>query len=531
MKGKEKMSVIEVLDCTLRDGGYCNQWHFGFNNTKKIVRGLIEANVDIIECGFITNRVNYDSEITKYTSVNQIAEIIPSNRDGKLFVAMMNYGEYNPDDLPECDGNSIDGIRVAYHKKDVREALQLCGKIKQKGYRVFVQAMVSLCYSDKEFLDMIQKINEIEPYAFYIVDSFGEMKRSDLIRLFYLVEHNLKDSIKIGFHSHNNMQLAYSNAQTLVDMHTKRSLIIDSSIYGMGRGAGNLNTELFVEYLNDNNDCSYELKPLLAIIDEILNKFYQRNYWGYSLPNYISAVHHAHPNYAGYLDDKKTLTVENMNAIFDLIDEDKRVSYDETYIENLYVRFMAAGKVHEEHKNELINQLTGKTVLLIAAGRSSVEEKEKIIEFSDKENVVTISVNYDYPFVKADFIFLSNSRRYRELDISARERCIVTSNITAAGVYLQTGYRNLLAKDETVKDNAGMMAIKFLTTMNIKDIYLAGFDGYAHDSNENFGDSRMSVVMKNAVVDATNESMKKALAEYKKLVDIVFLTTPKYVTV
>lgn len=106
------------------------------------------------------------------------------------------------------------------------------------------------------------------------------------------------------------MQLAYSNAQTLVGLETNRNILIDSSIYGMGRGAGNLNTELFIQYLNENSDGNYELKPLLIVIDEILNIFYQKNYWGYSLPNYISAVHNAHPNYASFLDDKKTLTVE-----------------------------------------------------------------------------------------------------------------------------------------------------------------------------------------------------------------------------
>ena len=158
------------------------------------------------------------------------------------------------------------------------EAAELSRQIKAKGYKVFVQAMVSLSYSDEEFLAMIRMMNEIEPYAFYIVDSFGMMKKKNLIRLFYMVENNIKDGIWIGFHSHNNMQLAYSNAQSLVDAQTNRNLIIDSSIYGMGRGAGNLNTELFVEYLNENADGKYNLKPLLNVIDEILNDFYQKNY-------------------------------------------------------------------------------------------------------------------------------------------------------------------------------------------------------------------------------------------------------------
>ena len=316
------MNKIQVLDCTLRDGGYCNNCRFGFDNEKKIIHGLIEANIDIIECGFLVNTVEYDKDVTKFTSLNEVAKVIPQNKEGKTFVMLTDYGKYCPEDLPEYDGTSVDGLRVAFHKKDCVVALEECKAIKNKGYKVFVQAMVSLSYTDEEFLDLIRRVNELDPYAFYIVDSFGMMKRKDLIRLFYLVEHNLNENIKIGFHSHNNMQLAYSNAQSLLDLHSDRELIIDASVYGMGRGAGNLNTELFVQYLNDNADGNYDIKPLLSIIDEILNEFYQRNYWGYSLPNYLSATHNAHPNYAGYLDDKKTLTVENMNEIFDMMDED-----------------------------------------------------------------------------------------------------------------------------------------------------------------------------------------------------------------
>lgn len=318
------MNNIHILDCTLRDGGYCNEWKFGFTNAQKIISGLVEADIEIIECGFITNKVKYDSDITKFNTLSEVAKVIPENREGKIFVAMMNYGEYDIDKLPPYDGTSIDGIRVAYHKKNRCEALELCKEIKAKGYLVFIQAMVSLSYTDEEFLDTIAKVNTFKPYAFYIVDSFGMMKGKDLTRLFYMVEHNLDSNIWIGFHSHNNMQLAYSNAQRLATIQTNRNLIIDSSIYGMGRGAGNLNTELFVEYLNENAGKNYKLKPILTLIDEILNEFYQRNYWGYSLPNYISASHNAHPNYAGYLDDKKTLTFEDMNSIFDMMDDEKK---------------------------------------------------------------------------------------------------------------------------------------------------------------------------------------------------------------
>lgn len=525
------MNQVQILDCTLRDGGYCNEWRFGFENSKKIVRGLQEAGIEIIECGFLTNRVVYHPDVTKFTSVQEAARLIPADRENKLFVAMMNYGEYRIEDLPERDGSSLDGIRVAFHKKNRTEAMELCRQIKAKGYLVFIQAMVSLSYTDEEFLDLIKEANGVRPYAFYIVDSFGMMKGKDLTRLFYMVEHDLDPEIRIGFHSHNNMQLAYANAQRLITVQTNRNLIIDSSVYGMGRGAGNLNTELFIEYLNENLGKGYHLKPLLILIDEILNDFYQTNYWGYSLPNYISAAHNAHPNYAGYLDDKKTLTIEGMNDIFEMMDEAKKVSFDKAYIEELYLRYMEAGKTQETHKAELAQRLSGKKVLLIAPGKSSVDQLALIRDFARNDDVVTVSVNFAFSEMETDFIFLSNLRRFKELDEGKRSNCIVTSNVPASGVYYQTKYHDLLNRKEAVSDNAGLMAIRFLMDYAIEGVYLAGFDGYSHDVRENYGSSEMAFITRNAVLDAINVGMSAVLKEYAEKIKLVFLTEPKHVRI
>lgn len=523
------MNKIYVLDCTLRDGGYCNEWQFGFENAKKITAGLVEANVDIIECGFITNKVQYDQEVTKFTTLDEIAQIIPEKRDGNIFVAMMNYGEFDVDTLPIYDGTSIDGIRVAYHKKNRYEALELCKRIKDKGYLVFIQAMVSLSYTDEEFLEMIRLVNDLEPYSFYIVDSFGMIKGKDLTRLFYMVEHNLKDKIWIGFHSHNNMQLAYSNAQKLTTVQTNRNLIIDSSIMGMGRGAGNLNTELFVEYLNENAGKNYDIKPLLTIMDKILTEFYERNYWGYSLPNYISASHNAHPNYAGYLDAKKTLTFEDMNNIFDMMDADKKVSYDKAYIEELYLKYQEKDRVQEAHISEFADRVRDKTVLIVAPGQSSVTEKEKIVACVKSEDVITISINYDYDERLTDFIFLSNLRRYRDLPAEKKCKSIVTSNIPAVDVYLQVRYKDLLNQTDTVRDNAGLMLIKFLMDQGVKDILIAGMDGYSPNPDENYADQKMNFFTEKEMAEKKNAGMISVLKEYQKHIHIDMLTTPKYV--
>ncbi len=523
------MGCLKVLDCTLRDGGYCNEWRFGGQNSRKIIRSLVEAGIDIVECGFITNRVTYDPDVTKYTTFDEAAANLPDDRHGKLFVCMINYGEYDLEAIPEHAAGSIDGIRVAFHKKDMAQALEFCAGVYAKGYKVFVQAMVSLSYSGEEFLELIHQVNQIHPYAFYIVDSFGVMKRKDLIRLFYIVEHELADGIVIGYHAHNNMQLAYSNAQALADIRTNRDMIVDSSVFGMGRGAGNLNTELFVEYLNDNLGASYSLKPLLSIIDQILNPFYQRSPWGYSLPNYLSAKHNTHPNYAGYLDAKKTLTVENMDEIFSMMDGTKRVSFDKEYIEDLYVQYLAAGQAQNLHLAELKKRIENKSVLIIAPGRSAVEEADKIVVLAKDENVVSISINFDYPECATDFIFLSNLRRFRELDPTKYGKCIITSNISAMGVYLQTSYRDLLNNTAAVRDNAGLMLIQLLIRLGAKKILVAGMDGYSLDPLQNFADQSMAFFAQKATFDAMNAGMTAVLENYGKQIKIEFVTTTKYV--
>lgn len=521
------MARIRLLDCTLRDGGYCNNWTFGQNNIHKIVNGLLEANLDIIEVGYISQKKEFNIDRTQYTSFEQVSQFIPENREGRIFVGMINFGEFNIDDIPEYDGSSVEGVRVTFHKKERVEALEFCSRLKDKGYKVFIQGMVSLSYTDEEYLDLIKRVNAFEPYAFYIVDSFGMMKGKDLRRLFYTTEHNLSKDIFIGFHSHNNMQLAYSNCLSLAGMETNREIIIDASIYGMGRGAGNLNTELFIQYLNENHSGNYSLKPLLTIIDEILDDFHKENYWGYNLPNYISAKNNAHPNYAGFLADKNTLTVEDMENIFLLMDEDKKCKFDKVYIEELYTRYLATGKVQEVHKGELEQKLKGKAVVLVAPGKSSAEEKEKIVDAAI--DAVCISVNFDYP--GCDYVFLSNLRRYKEFSEESLRKAIATSNITSDKVYLQTKYRDLLNEVEAVRDNAGLMAIKFLMNYGVKEILLAGFDGYSHDYRDNYANSSMELITKNALLDAMNIGMSEVLKLYSKDIKITYLTTPKHVKI
>ena len=520
------MRSIRVLDCTLRDGGYCNQWMFGEKNIHKVINGLTDAAIDIIECGFVSDRCQSNKNCTKFSSIEDVSVMIPLERKNTLYVAMINYGEYQIDKIPIHSSNLIDGIRVAFHKRNASSALDMCRKIKEKGYKVFVQAMVTMAYSDNEYLELISEVNEIVPYAFYIVDSFGMMKKRDLIRFFALADNNLNEEIYIGFHSHNNLQLAYSNALALIEMCSGRKIIVDSTVYGMGRGAGNLNTELFIDHMNNDYFYDYDLKPILSIMDEVINGFYQRNPWGYSLPNYLSAIHNLHPNYANYLSDKLTITVDMIDNIFSIMDPIKKVEFDKEYIEQLYLDYMDVNEVREQHLEELKQKLIDKKVLLIAPGKSSMTEKKNILDHASSKDVITISVNFLYPFYSPDFIFVSNNIRYGELSPHERTKCIITSNIDNNDAYLQFRYKSLLNDNEYVRDNAGLMITKLLIQIGVKHIQLAGFDGYSNDFQDNYIEGPRILSIKKERIDSINKGLSEVFKKMSQEVKLEFITKP-----
>lgn len=522
------MNRCKVLDCTLRDGGYCNQWMFGYENEVKIIKSLIEANIDIIECGLLTEEIHKKGS-SRFQNINQIKEILPQKRKEKLFVCLLNYGEYDINKIPNYDKASVDGIRVAFHKKDRLKAIQECKFIKDKGYKVFVQPMVSLTYSREEFLELIYMVNQLEPYAFYIVDSFGMMKKNDVLTLFNYVEENLKASVQIGFHSHNNLQLAYSNALTLLDVQTQHEIIIDASIMGMGRGAGNLNTELFIKYLNEIIEDKYKVKPVLRVIDEVINIFHQRRYWGYSLPNYLSALHCAHPNYALYLSNKNTLKVENMNEIFSMMDENQKLEFNKKYIEEMYLEYMKKNIKCHGCLDDFLKNIYGKKILLIAPGKTSEDEYEKVIKFASASDVISISINFEYAHYSTNYIFLSNLRRCQNIKKNNRGKTITTSNLNLQDVFLQVNYQELLNEKEFVKDNAAMMLLKMLMMLGAKQIYLAGVDGYSYNTTDNYAKDYLQLVTSNEVLDAMNREMRELIRVFSRECKIEFITTNKYI--
>ncbi len=519
------MMRIKVLDCTLRDGGYCNNWKFKDKNKRKIIQGLDSAGVEIIECGFLTDKSDYCDDSTKFNEIMQ-ADRYLDDIDA-MCVLMVNCGEYDIEKIPRYNNQKVQGIRLAFHKKNIEEALKISRLIINKGYKLFVQPMLTISYTKAEFKDLCTAFDKLNPYAFYIVDSFGSITQKQLEYYFEIANVILDESIYIGFHSHNNMQLAYSNAQMLAEKETERKLIIDSSVMGMGRGAGNLNTELFLEYLNKRYGVAYNIVPLLNIIDTILRKFYEEKVWGYSLENYISAKYNSHPNYASFLSEKNSLNYEEMNEIFSMMDNDKRSQYDIEYAKGLYKQYMERNRIRLDGIGSRIQEINGKKVLLIAPGKSAKEDKSEVLKYIDRENPVIIDINVFNPEYNADFLFVSNIRRYKELDGSKLPKLIITSNIDADNLCQIVDYDELKNDSEIVSDNAGMMAIKLCLLSNASEIVIVGMDGY-DSSKDNYVNDDVRMSMSREEMKKLNLGMQEQVKLFMEMGNIRFLSNPKF---
>ena len=186
------MKQIKLLDCTLRDGGYVNDWQFGHDNLVNIFERLISAGVDILEIGFLDERRPFDrnrSIMPDSASADRIYGRL--DKGNTMVVGMIDYGTCSIEHLSPCSESFIDGIRVIFKKHVRKEAIAFCHQVKALGYQVFVQAVSITSYNDEEFLDLIGLVNELNPYALSMVDTYGLLHQDNLLHYFDLMNENL----------------------------------------------------------------------------------------------------------------------------------------------------------------------------------------------------------------------------------------------------------------------------------------------------------------------------------------------------
>lgn len=529
------MKKIQILDCTLRDGGYLLDAKFGDRIIKGIIKKLAEARVDVIECGYLKD-IPHQKDTCIFSDVNEVIPYLPENRGISSYVLFADYSRYKAVNLKPYDGKSIDGLRECFMKHERKDAMRIVKIMKEAGYKVYVQPVDLMYYNDYELLELISWVNEIEPYAFSMVDTFGSMYVDDIQRIFPLVNHNLSPKIKMGFHSHNNLQLSSAIAQEFVRLSSTcaRKVVIDGTICGMGRGAGNTCTELIAEFLNKKYAADYDMDVLLDLIDIYMPEIRQKCSWGYSIPFLIAGMYNAHVHNISYLLDKYNLNTKNMRQIIEKVDPITRKKYDYENLKKIYIEHVSKS-IDDTNAMDIIRRtLLGKNILLVAPGKNGEMQKEKIDLYQKVHHALVISINFIPSFINPDIVYFSNYRRLEEAKENGKEfysiRKILTSNVNYNDENtLEINYNDYIKQGWFYFDNATIMLLRLLVKIGIREVAIAGFDGYVFNSN-NYSISTLELKRNEDTINLINSDAKEMLADIKSHsnIKINFITDSLY---
>lgn len=289
-----KLNPSKIVDCTIRDGGLVNNWDFSVEFVQDLYNGLNEAGIEYMEIGYKNSpKLLKGAEAAgpwRFLDDDFLRTVIPQKGTTKLS-ALVDIGRVAEEDILPREESMLDLIRVACYIKDVDKALQLVQTFHDRGYETTINIMALSNVMENELLEAFELINESVVDVVYIVDSYGSLDYKDMLYLVDKFKTNLPNK-RLGVHTHNNMQMAFSNTLVAAEHGVE---LLDASVYGMGRAAGNCPTELLVTHLKNTK---YTLRPVLEIIDKHMIPLREKEEWGYIIPYMITGSLDEHPRSA-----------------------------------------------------------------------------------------------------------------------------------------------------------------------------------------------------------------------------------------
>ena len=334
IRSRPKTRNIDLVDVTLRDGGIVVNFDYGAERMQKIKETLETSGVEYIETGYIDEKKGSSYGRTCFDNEVSIEKTLLSTgkRPGINYVAMIDYGTFDVNKLHPRTKEGIDGIRLAFHKEHWRESIEWGKIIISKGYDLYIQPMVCMRYSDEEYCELISVCNTelSEAKGFYVVDSFGQMDNMSLLHKLELADQHVSSSMKLGFHAHNNRQMAYSNALTFVDYNAGHNMMLDASIMGMSKGAGNLCTELIEATLIQEGK-NYDTNIIYDAISEYFAPQQQKTPWGYSLDYYLASLYSCTPSYIKIFTSDERVTTDVLVDLLKKMPDEKRAACDRSF--------------------------------------------------------------------------------------------------------------------------------------------------------------------------------------------------------
>ena len=287
---------IKVFDCTIRDGGLVNDFHFTDEFVKAHYNTCVAAGVDYMEIGKNNSpTLQSPEEFGKWNFCKEedIRSIVGENDTNMKIAVMSDIGRTVASELLPKSESVVDMVRIATYIHQIPAAIELVNEAHAKGYETTVNIMAISKSFDDELDEVLEALSQTPVDVIYIADSFGSFYPEQINRL---TEKYLKvaeaNGKKIGIHAHNNMQLAYANT---IEAMTYGTSYLDVTISGLGRGAGNCPMELLIGFLKNPK---YKMMPVLKFIEEYIVPLEKELDWGYSIPYMLTGQLNEHPRTA-----------------------------------------------------------------------------------------------------------------------------------------------------------------------------------------------------------------------------------------
>jgi 4-hydroxy 2-oxovalerate aldolase len=466
------MKSFQILDCTLRDGGYYTNWDFSESIVNAYIQTFNNLPIDYIEIGY--RSVKLKGYYGKYFYCDEnVINKFSSNSVKKIAVIL------NEKDITNNSVNhlllplvgKVHLIRVAIDPQNITRAIPIAESIKKLGFEVAFNVMyMSKWLGNIQFLESLSALNGLIDY-FYMVDSYGGMFPDEIKSIIEIVKSKVE--AKLGFHGHNNLEMALVNSITAIECGVE---IIDSTVTGMGRGAGNLKTELLLTVLEAKGQFNVDFNGLSNVVTrfEDLQKTYN---WGTNLPYMVSGANSLPQKEVMEWVTKRYYSLNSI--ILALTNKSKGIA------DNKQFPKLDFGKEKKYTK------------ALIVGGGTSVMEHSKAIQQFLQLNLDFIVIHassknaLEFYEMKNDQIFcLVGNEGYRLEKIfdkisEFKNKCILPPFPRKMGTYLPSVVENntyeldLSLNEPFVSDSHTGIALKTALELGVSEIYLVGYDGYS----------------------------------------------------
>ncbi|MBU0573984.1 MAG: aldolase catalytic domain-containing protein [Candidatus Margulisbacteria bacterium] len=286
---------IKVLDCTIRDGGLINKHDFSDHLVREVYKALSASGVDYIELGYKNSRKLFSPKEYgkwKFCDDDDIKNVIDGIESKAKISVMVDIGRVDMDDVKQKKDSPVDMVRVACYVKEVDKAIAMMNNFSEKGYEVTCNIMAISKAIETELNEALHQLEEqTSAKAIYIVDSFGSLYQETTEFLIKKAKQYVKTK-EVGFHGHNNQQLAFSNT---IESIIHGANYLDATIYGIGRGAGNCPIELLLGFLKNPK---FDIRPIYDVISKEFIPLLNKIEWGYFIPYAITGMLDEHPRAA-----------------------------------------------------------------------------------------------------------------------------------------------------------------------------------------------------------------------------------------